>query len=359
MHRFIFLTGLFVLLATKSKAQFPHFSEFGGTDRYIDSSSVTKPYRELMGIGDTISVVGANYIVKDAEAKIEEIEKNKKAVSTEISSSERNRLLIKYDQELEQYNKVIEYFDAINTFAGTPSFWAKVVPVKTPTLATFFFQNGIKEQSGADLFSDIILQGNTDQVALSSEAVSGNLLWFRADLSTTFINNTDTTDREAVGDKVLYGGIINGNILFPLFHSAGNGHKFYIPFGYKLSGDRVRVNDDSSTDNSVIFHELYLSAFLRLPIRNLSLGSDAEVFFNGRLSRFSGSDTFYDKLKNTDSIENLEDPFYLFRATAGVEFNDFIRVAVNFGIAEDNNFSDLQRTTIGIQVDPALLARKR
>ncbi|MBB4080527.1 hypothetical protein GGR28_003161 [Lewinella aquimaris] len=304
---------------------------------------------------------GTNRSVQDITSRLQrETGKHKKRLKRQCLIIERG-YLAGPDAYILRHNKIADLrveiltLDTIkeilvkaNSIGPKPRGGDNIFPIIRPGQADFFYRDTSHDQ--ISFVSDVILQSNLDQTALESNILSGNLLVFRTDIYTAVSKHADTLGNSGY-NNVLYGALVNGKISYPLLFASGDYASFYVPIGLKLSYDNLSSGTEDTKGNDVLFRELFASVYVQLPLTNTSIKKPASFFFNGEYTRVSGNSKFY------ASLPNIDKPFGIARATAGLEVDKTVRLAVNFPLfVSKSSIPELRVTTVGVQVNPSRLS---
>ena len=209
MKSFFLMTISTIVLSTFCKAQFPAFTNFEGVKYYEDTrgDTQTKKYRDLYNIGNKVDSYFADSLRKRAKTR-EKLFKDSIVIviaDSNFSAAEKNSKIIIMRDSIQFYNDVKVYYASINKFTGKPRLLAKIFPVVRNYQAKFFYQNSPKTDSSeknVDFLSNFVLQSNINKTAISSDLISGALWIFKASISTTVVDNNDTTNAEKVSNKI-------------------------------------------------------------------------------------------------------------------------------------------------------------
>jgi len=361
MRKQLFLSAIILLTVSTCYGQFPAFTNFEGVKYYVNNrnDSAIKKYREVYGLNDKIDSYYADSLRTRAKNSIKLFEDSipKTIADNALTPAIKNSRIIGLRDSISFYEDVRDYYASINKFTGTPRFRAMFLPVSHSYQARFFYQNSPEVDSTAkniNFLSSFAIQTSINKTAIASDLISGALWIFKATISTTVVDNNDTTNKDKVNNKINFGGLLNGQVTLPLFYYAGKRFAMYCPFTFTSSVDNVSVNRDTLTKNTFYFSELATSVYMRIPFINTNYDkNNASLFINAKIGYIDGGSNFYDKLESTRS------GFWLARATAGIEVSSKLRLAVNFPIySSQKDIFNKQTTTIGIQIDPKLLASK-
>lgn len=361
MKKNIFLSAIIVLAVSACYGQFPAFTNFEGVKYYVNNrnDSATKKYRAVYGLGNKIDSYFADSLRARAEnsAKLFDDSIKKVRINNTLSAQQKNDISVSLRDSVSFYNDVRDYYASINKFTGTPRFRARFFPVTHSYQARFFYQNSPEVDSIAknvNFLSSFAIQTSINKTAIASELISGALWIFKATISTSVVDNNDTTNKDKVNNKINFGGLLNGQVSFPLFYSASRRFAIYCPITFTSSVDNVSVNKDTLSKNTFYFSEVATSLYMRIPFINTNYEkNNASLFINAKMGYIDGGSNFYDKLESTRS------GFWLARATAGIEVSSKLRLALNFPIySSQKEIFNRQTTTIGIQIDPKLLTSK-
>ncbi|PPK84697.1 hypothetical protein CLV84_3859 [Neolewinella xylanilytica] len=342
-------------------AQFPDFYNYDPVDIYkldtVESALLADWRREDSAITIDTEYVETTYaytLYKEAKARRNQARRMsrdrrlyQRPALSDLLSEQANRTLELKRKEL-YFDSLMTLFTKINRMSPKPRGGDNFFPVMTPRQARFFYNE--PDTSNIDFISNVILQTNIDQTASKSDIISGNLLMLRADISTAVAQNSDTT-KEASFDNILYGGLLNGKLTFPVIFASGPYMSFYLPVGFKASYNNYTVKSEEERSENIFFRELFASAYLRIPLTNTRAKISTSFFFNAEFAHVSGNSRFY------ASLPDISSAFTIVRGTAGFEVKKSLRMAINFPLyLSIDSVPELEIATVGFQIDPARLA---
>jgi hypothetical protein len=350
----ILLIPLILCFVIVARAQFPSFTTFDGRSFYVDSSKTTQAYRKVFASTDTIDSKMAHDFAKQAESMKEKYKKLIDSIENDkiLSTSQRHRKVKPLRDSVTFYEDTRIYFKSINKFTGTPKYLARVFPVTRTEYSRFFYQ-GSSQDDKIDLFSSFAIQSSLKKNTISSDVISGSIGIFQTTISTTFVDNSDTTNKDKLSNKVLYGGLLNAKVTLPMFYSATKHYALYIPISYKGSIDNVSVGEQSDLSKNIHFGEFAISAFLRIPIHNVDKDNTVSFYSNTKFGILNASSSFYEQLQ----IPNGS--FEILQTSVGFEIENKIRLSFNIPVYSSSKpIKDQLASTVGIQINPKLLLSK-
>lgn len=354
MRKDIILLIIIALSCSSMFSQFPTFTNYEGSKVYSDSSEQNRLYRDFYQLGNKVDSEYAYILAVDLNAKIEVLKKRIDVTNIDsiLNYSQRNDSIVKMRDSIEFLTKAENYYSSINKFTGTPKIQAGFFPVTIAKYAKFFYQ-GSERAKSVNFFSDFIVQTNLDRTAISSNLISGVASIFQIAISTTVTEDNNVVEKDKINNKILYGGLFNSKVVYPIFYKSTSQYALYIPAHYQISVDNIEIDETVETKNIFYFGDLGASVYVRIPVRYTDYNDNVSIFFNSKNSYIHGGDSFYKKFS-----ENSRE-FFVSQGIVGVEIDGNIRIALNFPIYSSvKSVISRQPSTIGFQIDPKILAAK-